>query len=108
MFTLSKGVGFQIGLVNSGKFTYRYGFTSQNGENFKLLQAITLPTSDFESLLAAQLTCITFEAKFSGNLESTKFEIGKSIGNSRRLIRVDGVKGIAFVEEHVYGETETV
>lgn len=100
----TEGVGFQVGLVQSGKFIYRYGFSSANGDVFKLMRETTIKKEQFSDFINKKE--VAFEVNFGGNLKSLKIEVGKSIGHGRRLIRVDGVEGIGFVTEDEFTEIE--
>ena len=112
-----EGLGFQVGLVQSGRFAYRYGYASQSGQNFKLMSGTSLSKDQFEALVDGHTGTdsrkqLTFDVNFGGcskkNTQVTKFELGKSIGAGRRLIKVDGVEGIAFLSVTTFTQAEVL
>lgn len=102
------GFGFQVGLVRAGRFAYRYGFSSQPGENYRLMSDTTLSKEQLEQLgdENGSKKQLTFQVNFGKKI--AKFEIGKSIGAGRRLFKVDGNEGICFISEQTFNKTEVL
>lgn len=103
-----EGFGFQVGLVQSGRFAYRYGFSSQSGENYRLMSDTTLSKEQLEQLADenGNKKQLTFDVTFDHKV--AKFEIGKSIGSGRRLFKVNGEEGICFISEQNFNKTEVL